>query len=309
MHRKKSDGAAQAPFFLRLVTPVFRRHRPAKLRPAPRNVFVLSTGRTGTVYLADLLNQLDGVVALHEPKPSRVLNAWTTAFLEGCVSVDFMTTALASKRRKTLRGVRADLYVESNNFIAGFADALNEVFEAPTVVHIVRDPRDFVTSLTNRGDDTGIRRLFNKYVPYWAYVPTGVKKRQLNALSRAAYRWVAINTYLNEYGRTHQNYHFFKFEDVFDKQKPAELIRLLRAIGLDTAQIDTLDFAAKARSRQPRFSLLDRPTDSANRSKHRAMADWREWPVADRRTLDAICGPLMRAYGYGDETEWRSSLD
>ncbi|HET6924804.1 MAG TPA: hypothetical protein VFH39_03175 [Candidatus Saccharimonadales bacterium] len=310
MQLPKTDGRRRAPLFLRLVTPQFRVGRLNKLQPAPNSVFILSTGRTGTVYLADLLNQLDGVVALHEPKPSRVLNAWTTAFLEGRISVDFMTAALAGKRRKTFKNVHAKrLYVESNNFIAGFADALGAVFDDPVVVHLVRDPRDFITSLTNRGDDRGIRKLFNKYVPYWAYVPEGVKKRQLNALTRAAYRWVAINEYLDDFGTRSRNCHFFKFEDVFDREHPDQLHELLRAIGLTNRDISRLDFAAKSRPAQPRFSLLDRPSDSANRSKHAAMAPWREWTAAERQEVDRICGPLMRRYGYGSEPEWQVSAE
>lgn len=304
MRQSSSGGSQTAPLFLRLVTPMLRARSVSALRPAPKTTFVLSTGRTGTVYLADLLNQLDGVVALHEPKPSRVLNAWTTAFLEGRVAARFMTAALFAKRRKTLKNVRAELYVESNNFIAGFADALHDVFETPTVIHLVRDPRDFATSLTNRGDDIGLRGFFNRYIPCWAYVPDGLKKRQLTQLTRPAYRWVAINEYLSAYGKGRQNYHFFKFEEVFDKNDQTELKRLLRAIGLNAKQIAELDFEAKARSDQPKFSLLDRPSTSANASKYQAMPKWRDWSAEQKRTFDKICGPLMREYGYGDEPEW-----
>jgi hypothetical protein len=303
--RQPSDGGSRtAPLFLRLVTPLLRARPTSKLQPAATTTFVLSTGRTGTVYIADLLNQLDGVVALHEPKPSRVLNAWTTAFLEGRVAGRFMATALFVKRRKTLKNIRADLYVESNNFIAGFADALHDVFENPTVIHLVRDPRDFATSLTNRGDDRGLRGFFNRYVPCWAYVPAGLKKRQLTPLTRPAYRWVAINEYLNTYGKSHPNYHFFKFEEVFGKNDQTELKRLLRAIGLGTKQISQLDFQAKARSDQPKFSLLDRPSTSTNASKHQTMPKWRDWSAEQRHAFEKICGPLMREYGYGEEPEW-----
>ena len=309
---KTSASRSRAPLFLRVVTPLLRPRPVTRLHPAQRTTFILSTGRTGTVYLADLLNQLSGVLALHEPKPSRVLNAWTTAFLEGRISPDFMASALAVKRTKTLKNIgakRLQLYVESNNFIAGFADAAVQVFEVPTIIHIVRDPRDFATSLTNRGDDAGLRGFFNRFVPYWAYMPNGVKKRELNALTRAAYRWTAINEYLSDYGRTHQNYHFFKFEEVFDKQNPAVLKQLLQAIGLSAEEVAGLDFAAQAKPKQPRFSLLDRPNDSTNKSKHQAMLPWRDWTDADRRALERICGPLMRRYGYGAEADWRGSVE
>lgn len=298
--------ARSAPLFLRMVTPLLTAHRVRQYKPASRSVFLLSTGRTGTVYIADLLNQVDGVLALHEPKPSRVLNAWTTAYMEGRISVRYMAAALSAKRRKLFAKLPASLriYVESNNFVAGFAPALPDVVDDPVVIHIVRDPRDFVTSLTNRGDDAGIRGFFNRYVPYWAYLPPGVRKRSLTRYTRPAYRWVAINQLLSDYGRSHKNYYCFKFEELFDKANQTKLHELLQAVGLTTQQISKLDFAPKSRTNQPRITLLDRPLDSANRSKHRAMDNWQQWPLADKKAVATICNPMMRRYGYGGETDW-----
>jgi hypothetical protein len=296
------------PLFLRIVTPLFWGAKAERLHPAPKTTFILSTGRTGTVYLADLLNQTEGVLSVHEPKPSRVLNAWTTAFLEGLIPVSDMAAALAGKRRKSLGDTRVKLYIESNNFISGFADALDQVFDNPTVIHIIRDPRDFVTSLINRGDASGIRGLFNKYVPFWAYVPTGLKKRDLSDYTRPAYRWAAMNNYLEEYGKTHQNYHRFKFEDIFNKKDNSALLDLLSAAGLSQAQIKKLDFTARQRAGQPKFSLLDRPSDSSNQSTRQHMKPWREWAEADARQVQEICGNLMKRYGYGGEREWQNKI-
>lgn len=299
-----------APLFLRVVTPVLKPRKPLKISPAPRNVFILSTGRTGTVYLANLLNQVPDTVSVHEPKPSRVLIAWSAAFFEGRISLDFMSTALASKRKKLLSEIAgSQMYVESNNFIAGFADVLDELFEDAKVIHIVRDPREFTTSLTNRGDDSGLRRFLNRYVPYLAYAPPGVKRRKLTAVTRAAYRWNATNEYLDDFGRRNPNqYYRCKFEDVFDKSNPQPLHELLEQVGLSQEQIDQLDFAAKPHAEQPKFALLDRPDDSANKSKHQIMAKWPAWSQADCKQLDAICGELMKSYGYGNEPEWKNLL-
>lgn len=297
-----------APLFLRLVTPQLFAGKPSRLSPAKKSVFILSTGRTGTVYLADILNQLDGVLAAHEPKPSRVLNAWTTAYLEGKVADRFMAAALAGKRQN-LANLDLEFYVESNNFIAGFASSLDQVFKNASVIHIVRDPRDFVTSLTNRGDASGIRGLFNKYVPYWAYRPKGVRKSKLTAYTRPAYRWMAINQFLSDWGKNHpSNYHFFKFEEVFDKKNPVKLKPLLRAIGLTDKQISRLDFAAKPRPAKASFSLLDKPASSQNQSKIQIMAKWRNWSQADKQAVADICEPLMRRYGYGGEPDWQNGL-
>ncbi|MCA9325296.1 sulfotransferase domain-containing protein [Candidatus Saccharibacteria bacterium] len=300
----------RAPLFLRLVPSQLSAGGVKRLHPAPRTTFVLSTGRTGSVYLADLMNQLDDVVSLHEPKPSRILIAWTSAFLEGHVSRDYMSAVLANKRRKLLADVETGLYVESNNFISGFADSLEDVFDNPTVIHVVRDPRDFVTSQTNRGDSSGLRGFLNKYVPYLAYTPEGKKQRQLDALERGAYRWEAINKYLSDYGNRNPNrYHYFKFEEVFDKKNKSEMKRLLKACGLSTKQISELDFEDRSTQHaQSGFSILDKPQDSSNSSRVERMKKWREWSDEDAKRLQVVCGPLMKQYGYGNEPEWRKTI-
>lgn len=297
-----------APLFLKLVTPQLAAGRPPKLAPAKSSVFVLSTGRTGTVFLAGLLDQVSSVISAHEPKPSRILNAWTTAYLEGKVSDEFMAAVLANKRRG-LADTNKDIYVEMNNFIAGFAEAASEVFENASVIHIVRDPRDFITSLTNRGDDEGIRKFFNKYVPHWAYVPRGIKKRDLDAFTRAAYRWVAINESLSGWGKKNPGrYHLFKFEDILDHNNPHKIDPVLEAIGLRHKQISGLNYAPEPHYQKAKFSLIDRPIDANNTSSRQAMAKWRDWTDDDKKRVAEICGPLMNQYGYGDEPEWLAAL-
>lgn len=44
--------------------------------------FVLSTGRTGTVSLAKILNNAPNVTALHEPKPTRLFHYLSRFYLK-----------------------------------------------------------------------------------------------------------------------------------------------------------------------------------------------------------------------------------
>jgi hypothetical protein len=292
MQQSSLSGNNKAPLFLKLVTPAVRARSITKLKPAKSSVFILSTGRTGTKFLADVTNQLPGIDARHEPKPTLVLQAWTSAFLEGKVSDDYMRSVLYGKRHKLLKDVDVDIYIESNHFIDGFVTHLNDVFENPTIIHIVRDPRDFITSMINRGNDSGLKLLINKYVPYWAYAPAGVKRHKMTALQREAEHWQAMNRVLSEYGKSHDNYHFYKFEDVFSADKPKLLKDLYKKMGLSDKQIAQLD--------------MDRA--EKNKSRIAAMPAWQEWSAADRKQVQAICGDLMATYGYGTEAEWLQSV-
>ena len=60
--------------------------------------FILSTGRTGTQFLAKRLNDEPQVYAVHEPKPSRRLRLWTVAFFEGHINNTEMRDVLSRLR-------------------------------------------------------------------------------------------------------------------------------------------------------------------------------------------------------------------
>ncbi len=46
------------------------------------------------------------------------------------------------------------------------------------------------------------------------------------------------------------------------------------------------------------------PGARMNESKLAALPDWRDWSREQCLSLDRICTPLMREFGYGDEPEW-----
>lgn len=279
-----------APLFLKLVTPTRQRKKDARLAPAHKSTFILSTGRTGTKFLADLLSQLDDVIALHEPKPSRILQAWSSAYAEGRVSDEYMRRVLVAKRKRLFRDMDASLYVESNHFIDGFVEHINELVQNPMIVHVVRDPRDFITSMINRGNDTGWKLLVNKYVPYWAYTAPGYKRTTMTPIEREACHWLGMNRLLSEYGKLHDNYHLFAFEDLFRSEK--SLQDVFRTIGLDDDQINQLD-TSRAEKNPSRIT------------GKKAMPSWHDWSDQECQTVQKICGPLMKEYGYGEEGEWQ----
>lgn len=81
----------------------------------------------------------------------------------------------------------------------------------------------------------------------------------------------------------------FRFEDLFGPD-PNHMEALVRHI-------------ANGRS----FHLPDRGQKrNASKAPRRARPNW---STEDARLLDAICGPLMRKYGYGLEPEWQAKLD
>ncbi len=283
---KKSSGS-RAPWLLKIITPLFSLRYKKLQKPGLKPIFILSTGRTGTTFLADFLHQYGNITAVHEPKPSRILRMWSMACLEGRVSPNYMAAAFSKKRQKLLNHVHAPIYIESNPFIVGFVDVLKELFDDPIIIHVVRDPRTYTTSSINHGNTVGLKSFFNKYVPFWVYTPKGHKQSQLEPAFRAAEHWQITNQTLRDYGKSNKNYYMFKFEEVFvgDREKLGDLLKI---IGAPKNALNEFK-----NSKVPR-----------NKSKHRQIKAWQDWPEPTRQQIKKICGPLMKTYGYGKEKDW-----
>lgn len=255
----------------------------------PRTALILSSGRTGTKFLARYLDaNFDGVIARHEPPPSRLLRLASHAHLSGRVS----RARLASLLRRARAGVSsldAALYVESNPFLTGFVEVLGEAFDRPLVLHVVRDPREHARSSLNHGTGRGVKGLANRWLPFW--YPDVRRILELDHapswLERAAGVWRIFNAMLSEYGPRYAGYRVVRYEDLFDANRTG-----LRAV------CEALALA------YPEGPVPVSAEDRINPGRLDVQPHWREWSPADCRALQQICGPLMGAFGYGEEPEW-----
>lgn len=250
-----------------------------------KTVFILSTGRTGTKFLAEFFNRAPDVFAVHEPKPSRVLRFWTMAYLQRKVSEPKMREILNKFRAKKIHSTDEEIYIESNNFMAGFTNAITKELEDSTIIHIVRDPRDYVKSAMNKGADSRLKGLANRFLPY-AHLP--LKRKKHAVLIRTAEYWKLVNEYL-EGADSKSSYHLYKFEEIFDP-KSKKLENLIGVLGVELV---------------PESS--DR-NQKVNKAHLKVMKSWESWSNEECRIVDEICGPLMKKYGYGSEPEWKARL-
>ena len=79
-----------------------------------KTVFVLSSGRTGTHFLAHYFNSnYDNVVALHEPKSTYLFRRYSNAYIAGKVPRERMIGVLRGARREVLDSLQTDTYIES----------------------------------------------------------------------------------------------------------------------------------------------------------------------------------------------------
>jgi len=255
-------------------------------------VILLSTGRTGTKALAQYFDTCyEQVRALHEPHPSRHLRVASNRYLCKRLSKDDMVRILAKSRRRLFAALSEPIYIESNHFLHGFLEALDELFEAPKIIHIVRDPRTYVPSHLNHGTLRGLKGLAARYYPFWMIKPdhyeTNPKKRwrQMSHPERMAWRWKTINAELNR-GKSlfGSRYLRVRFEDTFAKNGSG-LDRVTDWIGLP---------------RNPRL-LAEANRQKVNVSRYSYCPPWQQWNPALKQLVIAHCRDLMELYGYSTE--------
>jgi hypothetical protein len=250
----------------------------------PRTVWIVSSGRTGTQFLARYFDaNFEAVTARHEPPPRVRTRLVANAFAEGACRRERVLALLAGKKRR-IDHLGAEIYVESNPFLWGAIGCLDEVFERPLVVHVVRDPREQIRSSLNHGTSTGWKALANRFVPYW--YPSTPEDRG-DWLERAAGVWAFANRFLRDAGAGCRDYRVFRYEDLFDATQSG-LRALCAAIGVP--------FRGAGSPVEP--------SQRMNRAEREVLGPWRAWSDEQCAAVQRIAWPLMGEYGYGKEPEW-----
>jgi hypothetical protein len=254
----------------------------------PRTVWIVSSGRTGTQFLAHYFDgNFDEVTALHEPPPRIRTRLVANAFAEAACSRARVVSLLQDKKRR-IDDIGSALYVESNPFLWGAIGCLDEVFEDPMIVHVVRDPRAQVRSSLNHGTSTGLKALANRFVPYW-YPST--PEDGGDWIARATGVWAFANRFLRDTGATCRDYRVLRYEDLFDETHSG-LHALCDAFGVA--------FAGAGANVDPSRKL--------NRGAGQVLDDWRVWTDEQCALVHRIAMPLMADYGYGSEPDWQARI-
>lgn len=261
-----------------------------------RHTFILSSGRTATRFLAEYFsaNALEPVWAKHEPFPSRLLRLVSHAHLDGRIS---NATAIALLRLSHPgMGRGGKVQIESNPLVFGLADMLEPAFPGVKIVHVVRDPRDFVASAFNHSFGAGAKGWLSRHIPFWYPGLARLSGRSVGfeaPLEYLAVWWDWVNRMLEEAGQPlGSRYLRVRYEDLVGDGRSA-MEGLATFIGVHL---------------RPEGQELLRRDKKVNAGKLPAMTHWCNWSPEQARLLDSICNARMAIYGYGGEEVWVRQL-
>ena len=187
------------PLYLRSVKRSVLSGRPSLGRLDDRLVFVFGSPRSGTTFLAGAIGSLPGFADLGEVNPLKA------AIPD--VSAQEIRTILDRVRRFGLVGSRRA--IEQTPETAFVLPQVSEAFPRATLIHAVRDARDVVCSLLERGwlgsgradaDDAGA--AFGIHARFWVEPGREEEFRQASDARRCAWAWRRYVTAVRESGVT-----------------------------------------------------------------------------------------------------------
>nr|WP_293078162.1 sulfotransferase [Okeania sp. SIO3B5] len=152
---------------------------------------MVSTGRTGTLFMREFFKLFPEVFSCHEPNPD-FCNLGTN-YARGIIS-SHQAVQENEKGRRVLccevKRRKAKIYIESNNRLFSFLKPLREVFPDAKIVHIVRDGRDYVRSgMSGKWYEKDDKTTLRLRADMFHDDPYANKWQQMSSFEKIAWLW------------------------------------------------------------------------------------------------------------------------
>ncbi len=263
-------------------------------------ILIISTGRTGTIFLSRLFADLypADAASYHERGASRPIQILTNLHFSHLFPKSGLKAAWKVLKGNEIEACEKKFHIDANNFLYGLASLAPELYPKLKVLHIVRDARTYVTSQLNFSRQKRTSFIANYFVPFWQPNPFLVGELPISKafgftrFEKYCWIWNFKNRVMEGLEKSTTPYLRVRFEDLFDTNNPEDLFNnITDFIGL------------------PRVTgVRDRFREPANTSAKTDFHEWHEWTPKQAAQLQSLCGERMKKYGYGEEQEWREKL-
>lgn len=246
-------------------------------------VFVITTGRSGSMTLINLLQRSRQIQAYHEPEPNR-LDLLPHAFTHGFTDPKQFEKPFINARASPLASasVSGCLYVEST-LLKFCTPTIAAMMPQARFLILHRHPGEVIRSAMRRGWYAGH--------PYDSFRPTPRlddpardQWEQWSAFEKNCWLWQADNRFhltLEQSLAPHRTMRLAA-ADMFSA-KPDRLAPLFRFLNIDPLDDQTI-----------RSTL----SQHHNQQKGGQFPTFDQWTRTQRATLDRIAGPVMQTLGY-----------
>lgn len=201
-------------------------------------IFVLSTGRVGTMLLTNIFESCSNVEVHHEALPD-MLYAGKYAY-ENPDQIDWMKGAVVGGRYELVRNahIRGNRFVETNNRLTFLARGLMSQFPNAKFIHVIRKPQSFVASGVQRGWYTD-----HTVTDEGRITPPEELSAHWSQADKIAWLWNATNQFCEEFKQEAgpEKVYTLRSEDLFvDSKAVLDLFDWLNMEGVDEGKISQL---------------------------------------------------------------------
>ncbi len=256
-----------------------------------RYAFVLALGRSGTQFLARMLQHDPNAAVYHEPYAEDRINMALRHAGMGTVVDGKMATRFEEMAR---RSAGHSLHLETNSYLRYEAPWLAQNLDAK-LIHLVRDPRTFVPSAYARDVYTPAD-IQAPIVPHNsdAYAR---KWQHMDRFAKICWYWNHSNTQLAD--TTPNSIHMESILD--DYEALSEHILQPFGLQLDKAVWQNeVSRPANTRTRYRCRRILRGLSGRASRAHHMKLPAFPQWSTEQKKIFDEICGGTMERLGYHD---------
>lgn len=265
-------------------------------------VLVVSTGRTGTQFLAEALNNIshdeNKLVSVHEPLPDlldfgkRVVNNRTIS--------SYQKLYLKASRVHLLKKVKSSsnqIYLESNNNLVPLLKFLKEIFPNFRLIYVVRAPKTYVTSAYNN-----LQKATDNNESYTIFSSKDKRNRitaedfpddpyykewqNFSQFEKTCWHWAKYNEMIMDFIKSSEiDVKTLKFEELFRADLLIDTIKdLTHWIGIEE---ESLDLQSKTRIRK-----------KVNASHDLFLSKYKDWTSEQKRFFHDMTDPIASHFGY-----------
>jgi hypothetical protein len=231
-----------------------------RCRNLQKIIFVATTGRSGTMTLAEVFNHIPGCHAEHEPYPTMsedILKA-KTAGDEAVVRAEYWQKKAINLRRGAAGYA---FYCEANHlFIKTYIEyALADFGDKLAVIHLIRDPVKVANSIYALQDFPGTEEGNKWWLDYTAagnHIPIAEVLDNDPEFKHPFYKglwyWYEMEARIAHWRQALPNVQFVEFqtEDFNDPQKTCRLLRELGVVFDEAALLTKISAPANTREHQ-----------------------------------------------------------
>ncbi|MAM27948.1 MAG: hypothetical protein CMC13_02905 [Flavobacteriaceae bacterium] len=252
-------------------------------------VFVLNTGRSGSAFINNLLQNIPDIKSYHEASPTLFLQSNYAYHHQDKIEVLQKMFEVARIELILEASIKNRFYVESNQCLVFFARQIKSLFPKAKFIHLTRHPGDFITSAIKKGwhkNDSVWEsgRIKMKDAEAWA---------KMSQIERLGWVWEKTHSYIEDFKSLHtRDFMTIKLEDL--TKKPEYIDILLEFIGsenkLDAKQMDTI--------LHRKINEVKISNEPKNMHKLATYPAYDNWHSSDKNVMKKFVSKSAELYSY-----------